>query len=413
MFRKMIGERVYCGLDIGSQRIKVGIIKVTDAKLIELLGVYETKTYGFQDASVSDLGDLSECIHQTIQQLIQKTGVKFKEVNLGFGGELVDVREISAMIPLLDRGSKVISGRDVQRVNKQARSLGMKIEEEVLHDLPQCYKVDDADSAINPVGLYGRKLGVQSLMIYANMNRIRNITKAVHQAGYDVMNIFFSSYASSEVILNENEKKDGSLLIDIGSKSTCLLFFSDGKLKHFRKILLGGQDVTRSLSKALNLPFDLAEDIKKSYAVAHPSHQNHNEEILVKRESSYVPISKEHIFRAIEPDIDKLVKGINEDIRGSGLFDQINQGIIMIGGGSLLSGLIERIGEETNFQSRLGEISIDSKKNFGNAAIFSSVIGLAQNGMQKSFGYSFSSNGHAHWGKYMTSKLRELYQEYF
>ena len=220
MFRKMIGERVYCGLDIGSQRIKVGIIKVTDAKLMELLGVYETKTYGFQDASVSDLGDLSECIHQTIQQLIQKTGVKFKEVNLGFGGELVDVREISAMIPLLDRGSKVISGRDVQRVNKQARSLGMKIEEEVLHDLPQFYKVDDADSAINPIGLYGRKLGVQSLMIYANMNRIRNITKAVHQAGYDVMNIFFSSYASSEVILNENEKKDGSLLIDIGSKST-------------------------------------------------------------------------------------------------------------------------------------------------------------------------------------------------
>jgi len=143
ILRKLNKEKYFCGLDLGAQRIKVSLIRIKDADSRELVGVYETDTHGFKDGSVSDLGELSECIHSAVGQLAQKTGAKFKEVQLGIDGDLVEARETDTAIPLIDKGSKTIGRRDIQKLNKQARLLGIKMDEEILHNLPQRYLIDE------------------------------------------------------------------------------------------------------------------------------------------------------------------------------------------------------------------------------------------------------------------------------
>ena len=49
MYHKLFKEKIYCGLDIGSQTLKGAVIKVNHVDDIELLGVYVNKTYGFKD----------------------------------------------------------------------------------------------------------------------------------------------------------------------------------------------------------------------------------------------------------------------------------------------------------------------------------------------------------------------------
>ncbi len=409
----MIRERYYCGLDIGSQRIKAGLVKIKDIQTMELIGIYEKKTQGLRNGSVSDLGELSECIHGTIHALMKKTGIKLKEVQLGIGGELIDIREGSAVIPLIDRGSKIITSSDIRKVNRQAHLLGLNIEEEILHDLPQYYLVDDVDVALNPYGLYGRRLGAHSLMIIVAVNRMRNILRAVHQAGYDVAHVFFSSYAASGIALNDQERSEGCILIDIGSQSTRLLIFKDENLRYFRKIAVGGDSCTHLIAQQFNLSFDLAEEIKTSYATALGSDQHHEEEVLVKRQNGYAPIKRMDICRSIASQIDAFLESIQTVIHESGLSDRINRGIVMIGGGSLLPGLIERISQRTSRVVRLGKIDIATKRSLGNAALFSPVVGLAKSGFQKSFKYAFSSHPQPRWGGQMIQKIKELYQEYF
>jgi len=392
-------EKYFCGLDLGAQRIKVSLIRSRDAGHHELVGVYETDTHGFKDGSVSDLGELSECIHSAVGKLAQKTGAKFKEVQLGIDGDLVQVRETNTEIPLIDKGSKVIARRDIQKLNKQARLLGIKMEEEILHDLPQRYLIDENSSALNPLGLYGRKLGVSSLLIIANANRVRNIIKAVNQAGLDVVNVFFGSYTSSDIALTPKEKDEGCVLIDIGARVTSVLIFKEGILRFVSKINLGGEHFTGRIADQLNLPFNLAEEIKKSYAVAIRPEHHGQEEILVKRENSYVPIKRELIYTSIEPAIEQLLESIQATIKDSNYHNQIDGGIVMVGGGSLLPGLMERIGEVTHLDVRLGKINNMAHTNLRNAAIYATVIGLARGGFTKSFGAKASSNGHAHWSK--------------
>ena len=231
----MIREKYYCGLDLGAQKIKAGILKVKDATQMEIIGVYEQKTAGFRDGAVSDLGELSDCIHAAVNTLLQRTSLKLKEVQLGVGSELIEIREGSTTIPLADRTNKIITRRDMKKVNDQARLLSLKMDEEVLHDLPQQYLVDEVNKALNPGGLYGRKLGVQSLLIFTNTNRIRNIVRAVHQAGYEVPNVFFTSYAAGEVALDDVERARGRVLIDIGDRATSVLLFRDNILRRLKK----------------------------------------------------------------------------------------------------------------------------------------------------------------------------------
>jgi len=408
-----MGEKIYCGLDIGSQRVKAGVLKVKDVKEVELLGVYENKVHGYRDGAVIDLGELSECVHAALTGLSQTVGVKIKDVQVGVSGDLVETRRTEALIPLTDKGGKVIDRRDIKQVNTQVRLLAVRMEEDVLHDFPQSYQVDDVLGVVNPVGLLGRKLGVQSLMIVAPTIRLNNLRKAVHQAGFDVARLSFSSYGSSEVSLEDKDRQEGCVLIDSGAKLTNYLIFKDKICRAIGKINIGGDHLTRSIADRFNLSFDLAEDIKKSHAGALGLEPHPQEEVLVKRENSYAPIKKEAICQAMESDIVSFVDKISSAIKESGLGGQIRRGIIVTGGGSLLTGLMERVEQGTGFPVRLAKLNLTSQKDLGNAALFSSVVGLANNGFKESFTFSVTSQSQANWFKYMTSNARELYQEYF
>ncbi len=409
----MIREKYYCGLDLGNQKIKVGILKVKDIQHMELVGVCEKKTYGFKNAFVSDLGELSECVHGAIQTLSGKTGVKLKELQLGVGGDLVGVRQTSTVIPLIDRGNKIITKNDIRKVNEHARLLSLKMEEEVMHDVPQQYVIDDSNTAMNPRGLYGRKLGVQSLMIIAYNNRIRNIVRAINQAGYDVPHVFFSSYAASEAALTEEQKDRGCVLVDVGAKTTSILMFKDKLLRHMEKVGMGGDDLTQSIAHKLNLAFDLADEIKKSYASVEGADRYHEEEILVKRESAYAPLKRREIHHAIAADTQALVEKIASAIEASHLAEHMGQGIVVVGAGALLAGFIERLGQTIALPVRLGTVHVASQKGLGNAALFAAAVGLAQGGFKKSFGYTIASDEQTNWMQGVANRVRELYQEYF
>ena len=407
----MIREKHYCGLDLGAQKIKAGILKVKDATQMELIGIYEQKTAGFRDGAVSDLGELSDCIHATVHTLLQKTNLKLKEVQLGVGSELIEIREGSTTIPLADRTNKIITRRDMKKVNDQARLLSLKMDEEVLHDLPQQYLVDEVNKALNPGGLYGRKLGVQSLLIFTNTNRIRNIVRAVHQAGYEVPNVFFTSYAAGEVALDDVERARGRVLIDIGDRATSVLLFRDNILRRLKKITFGGDAFTQRIAEQLSLPLDLAEEIKRSYAATLEAYHSNDEEILVKRDSAYKPVKGRDICAAIEPQIQELLENIQNVLREFNVLNDLDMGIVMTGGGSLLTGLIERVSQAMRHPARLAKMNVASARDSGNAALFAGVVGLAKSGFKQSLRYALSPNGH--WRANLANRFRELYHEYF
>ena len=104
----------YCGLDLGTHTMKASIVRAKDEENLDLLGIFETRSSGFKEASISDITELADCINRTIHGVMQKTGVKVHAVQLGISGNILTSRRTSAVVPLIDSGTKVISKFDLR-----------------------------------------------------------------------------------------------------------------------------------------------------------------------------------------------------------------------------------------------------------------------------------------------------------
>ena len=410
MFKKMAQLQYFCGLDLGTHTMKASIVRAKDEDNLDLLGVYETRSTGFKEASISDLTELSECIERSVQGVMQKTGIKINAVQLGVSGSFLTTRRTSAVVPLVDSGTKVISKFDLRKVDNQAKLLGVNLEEEIIHDFPQWYKVDDINTSINPAGLIGRKIETSLLLLTANSLRIRNLTKAVHQAGFEVSSVAFSGYAASDVAVEKEDKTQGCALVDVGANITSVIFFKNGMVGDVQFIPWGGSYVTQSIAERLSLTVDLAEEIKKTHALA--SQTNPKEvtgEILVKREKNYIPIRREAVCEAVNWEIENFLTHLETVVKGSFLYHQLNKGVVMVGGASLLPGAIERIEERINTPVRMGAAT----QGLNNSSIFAASIGLGRMHYLKKKEESIGIRTPLTFKDKVVNSVKELCQEYF
>ena len=403
-------SKYFCGLDLGTHTMKASIIRAKDENNLDLLGIFETRAGGFKEISISDITELADCINRTVQGVMQKTGIKVHAVQLGISGNVLTARRASAVVPLIDSGTKVISKFDLRKVDHQAKLLGVNLEEEVIHDFPQWYKVDDINSSINPTGLIGRKIESSLLLLTANTLRVRNLTKAVHQAGFEVSSVAFCGYAASDVAIDKEDKQQGCALMDIGANITSVLFFKNGIIGDVQFIPWGGNYVTQSIAQRLSLTVDLAEEIKKTHAVASPNNpQEVSGEILVKREKGYIPIRRESVCAGVNWEIENFLTHLEAVVKGSYLYHQLNKGIVMVGGGALLPGLIERIEERVNAPVRMGAAT----PGLNNAALYAASIGLARMHYLKKTREAIGIKTPRNLKDKIVTSVKELCQEYF
>jgi len=410
MFKKMAQVQYFCGLDLGTHTMKASIICARDENNLDLLGIFESRSTGFKEASISDITELADCIQRTVQGVMQKTGIKVHAVQLGVSGNFLATRRSSAIIPLIDSGTKVISKFDLRKVDNQAKLLGLSLEEEIIHDFPQWYKVDDVNTSINPAGLIGRKIESNLLLLTANSLRVRNLTKAVHQAGFEVNSVAFGGYAASDVAVDKADKEQGCALVDIGANITSVIFFKNGIVGDVQFIPWGGNYVTQSIAERLSLTVDLAEEIKKTHAVASKTNPNEmSGEILVKRDKGYIPIRRESVCEAVNWEIENFLTHLETVVKGSHLYHQLNKGIVMVGGGSLLPGAIERIGERINTPVRMGAAT----PGLNNSAMYAASIGLGRMHYLKKKEERIGIKTPLSFKDKIVTSVKELCQEYF
>ena len=410
MLKKMAQPQYFCGLDLGTHTMKAAIVRSRDEENLDLLGIFEARAIGFKEASINDITEFAECIQKTMQGVMQKTGIKINAVQLGVSGSFLATRRSSAVIPLIDTGTKVISPFDLRRVNHQAKLLGVSLDEEVIHDFPQWYKIDDINTSINPAGLIGRKIESSLLLLTANSLRVRNLTKAVHQAGFEVNSVAFGGYAASDVAVDKQDKTQGCALVDIGANITSVIFFKDGIVGDVQFIPWGGSYVTQTLAERLSLTVDMAEEIKKSHAVASQTNpQEISGEILVKKEKGYIPIRRESVCEAVNWEIENFLAHLEAVVKGSNLYHHLNKGIVMVGGGALLPGVIERVEERLNTSVRMGAAT----PGLNNSAVYAAAIGLGRMHYLKKKQETIGIKTPLNFKDKIVNSVKELCQEYF
>jgi len=352
----MLKNNYICALDIGSSKIAVAVAVLGKRHIVDL--VFDTAvSKGVRRGAIVDSIELTSCVSALLKNVRAKSGLTIKTVYTDISGSDIVSRRSRAIIPLAERGNKVITYSDIRKANEQARILGSSLEEEILHQIPAGYTIDSKGGILNPLGLYSHKLEVDLYLVCAKVSSLQSLARALGQAGYEIKGVFFSGLATSEAIMRKEDKKGVTVLCDIGRDITEIILFNGGLLQDIKILPLGGEDLSMQIVQELKIPLGLAEEVLRSHAsVGDYAHIKEESQILIKQNNFYKPIKQKALSQILTTKTAAMCLGIKESVEKLLPLDQIDT-FIVSGRAVMLDGFLEMLESNIGISVTLGRIT--------------------------------------------------------
>ncbi|MEI6894907.1 MAG: cell division protein FtsA [Colwellia sp.] len=383
---KAIERKLVVGLDIGTSKISVAVGEITPDNQLSIIGVGNQPARGMDKGGVNDLNLVIQSIQRAINEAELMADCQIRSIYLGISGKHISCQNENGMVPIND---KEVIQEDVDNVIHTARSVPLSAERRMLHVLPQEYTIDCQDGIKSPIGMSGVRMEAKVHIITCANDMAKNLVKCVERCDLVVDQLIFSALASSYAVVTEDEKELGVCVVDMGAGTMDISVFTGGTLRHTAVIPVAGNQVTSDISKIFRTPQSHAEDIKVQYACA-------LKQLVSMEESIDVPsvggrparsMSRHTLSEVVEPRYQELFELIQEEIRESGLEDQIAAGYVLTGGTAKMEGVLEFAEEIFQMPVRVANpLSVQGLKEYVNDPSYATVVGLLHYGMQTTTG---------------------------
>lgn len=335
------------GLDIGTAKVRVIIAETTEEQRLNIIGVGEANCLGFKGGTLVDIEATADAIETAVAMAEEMASVKVQNVHVGLAGEHFVSMNCAGVIGITSTRSrnggseKEITTADVEQVLESAKALGLPKGWQIVHVIPQQYRVDDQGGIRNPVGMSGRKLEAQIHLVTSATKNTSNIVSAIKRAQCKVKELILEPLAASQVVLSEEEKQLGVCLIDIGAGSTDFLVMKNHTVLHSRSIPVGAGHISSDISKILTITEDVAESIKVQFGTCDTTTARVDKVFPVQGISGQPDrnLNEAELAMYIEARVEETLQMVRKDLHHNGVLRATESGIVLTGGGALLKGI--------------------------------------------------------------------------
>ncbi len=364
---------IIVGLDVGTTKICVVVGEVINNK-IEILGVSSSPSTGLRKGVVVNIEATVNSIRKAVETAETVSGVEINSVYVGIsGGHIKGFNSIGAS----GIRGKEVTNDDIERVIDSAKAVYVPLDREVLHVIPTGYSLDGLNGIKDPVGMIGSRLEAKVYILTGAITSVQNLLKCCEKAGLEVIDIVFEPLASAEAILTEEEKEIGVAIVDIGGGTTDVILYRDGWLRHTSVLAVGGNHFTNDIAVGLGISVNEAEKIKKKFGHAVLSAIDESEEIKISQTGEIAVIPRMKLCEIIHPRAEELIEIISNELKTCSGYEIASSGVVLTGGGSLLSGFDVLAAEIFGLPVRIGMPSkISGPKEFTCNPMYSTGIGL-------------------------------------
>lgn len=352
-------RRLVAGLDLGTSRACAVVAEVWGGDErqpgAKILGVGIARTTGVRRGQVRDIEETTRSVGQAMRDAERMSGVEIRGVVCGVAAENAVVKTSTGMGSV--SGEEVVPG-DVERVNEIARAVSFGGDCELLHAIPQEYRVDQQGGIIDPIGMTGLRLEAEVVLVGAQTAALQNLRKAVERARYRVADFVLEPLAAALAVLTDEERELGCAVVEIGAGSTSIAIFKDRKVRHVAALRFAGQHVTSDLVHGLGVTQAEAERIKERFGIAYEALADADEMIDLPGTPGQGPrqASRELIAHIIHQRLQEIFEQlVRAEIERAGYGDALTAGIVLCGGTAELPGIVELARETFAVPVRLGE----------------------------------------------------------
>ena len=381
-------KNISVGLDIGTTKIVAMVGARNEFKKLEILGIGKSQSLGVHRGVVNNITQTIESIKYAIEEAKVESGEEnIKEVVVGIAGQHIRSLQHSDYITR-ENPDKVIDNNDIDELINQVYKLVMLPGEEIIHVLPQDFKVDGQSEIKEPIGMYGSRLEANFHIVVGQVSSIRNIGRCIKSSGLEMADITLEPLASADAVLSNEEKEAGIALIDIGGGTTDVAIFKDGIIRHTAVIPFGGNVITEDIKEGCSIMGNQAEQLKVKFGSAWPGENKETEIVAIPGLLGRDPkeISLKTLSKIINARVVEIIEQVYLEIKNYGNDEakkKLIGGIVLTGGGSQLKHLKQLVEYVTGMDTRIGfpgeHLAGDTKNS---SPIFSTAVGLVMKALE-------------------------------
>lgn len=347
-------NNIIASVDIGSNKVVVMIAEVLVDGRLEIIGIGNQPSFGMEKGSIVNIDGTVSSIQRALAEAERSAECKVHEVFVGMSGAHIRGTNSHGMVAIKERE---VTTADIDQVVGTARAIQMPNDQQILHILGQDYKIDGQDGIKEPLSMSGKRLEVNVHIITAAVSAIENTGKCVRRCDLMPEDVMLSALAAAEACLTQDEKDLGVCLLDIGSGTMDLSVFVHGSIRHTVVIPIAGNHITQDIARAYQIPSREAEAIKQSHGCALTTLADANQKIELQstqsRQRKPELLSVQHLAQTIESRVEEIFGFAQKELRFSGYQDHVSS-IVITGGASLMTGMVELAEEIFHLPVRLG-----------------------------------------------------------
>ncbi|MCJ7602300.1 MAG: cell division protein FtsA, partial [Desulfobulbaceae bacterium] len=185
------------GLDIGTTKICAVVGEVIENR-VDIFGVGTHPSIGLRKGVVVNIESTVNSIKKAVAEAEMMAGCNITSVYVGIAGSHVTGQNSDGVIAVKNRE---IRQEEIDRVVENAKAIPLGQDQEVIHVMPQEFKVDGQGGIQDPLGMAGVRLEAKVHIVTGSVTAVHNIIKCCNRAGLEVDDVVLEPIASAEAVL--------------------------------------------------------------------------------------------------------------------------------------------------------------------------------------------------------------------
>ena len=273
----MSQSRVVAAVEIGTSKIAVLLGEILGDAGLNIIGHAVSSSKGVKKGEITDLDKASDCVHAAILKAEANAKTRVDEVYLAQTGRHL-MGNFNVGSSNISSSDGVVRLADIDAAKEDAKRRTLPRDRTYIHHIQNPFTLDGRP-VDNPLSKEGRQLQVGYWSVHGDSEAVSDSLRVIRGIDLDVSDMIISSIASGVVLLEESEKENGALVIDMGGGTTDYVLYRKGFIVKTGVVPVGGDHITNDLSIGLRVARKSAEEFKIKNGRAYYESEDREEKV--------------------------------------------------------------------------------------------------------------------------------------
>ena len=309
-----IGD-IIVGIDIGTSKVCCCLGQINKFNQVEVLNTSSVACDGLKRGRIVSPDAVSRAIRFAISDIEATQDFMIKSAYVNIVGSYVSVFKTKYSVTLEDKYAGV-SQKDIDEIIRNVGQIEVPDGQQIIDIVPTRF-ITESRTTEDPIGIFTNTLEAELDVIIAEKEVVKTVGLVMQRAGLMMDGIVVNGFAMRDIVLTEEEKENGVLLLDIGAGNVDITVFKNNGMVYTDSIPVGGDTITNDISIGLEISHQEADKLKKQYGLSKVKYIDNDYSITLTTytgEEKNKTIKCSELVEIIEARVEEIFTLVNEGL---------------------------------------------------------------------------------------------------